>query len=320
MSPERERRNVAASVHQRLLNLARRRGTDFNLMLQRYAGERLLYRLGLSTEVDRFTLKGAALLLVWAGQELRPTRDLDFLGSGPADHASIRRAIEAVCGVSCPEDGLEFDPSTIRIQDIRDDQEYAGIRVRVLASLGQARIPLQVDIGFGDTVFPEREERAYPTLLDQPNPRVWAYPRDTFVAEKFEAMVRLGARNTRMKDFWDVAALATRFRFDGDVLQEAIRETFRRRGTILDTGQPIALQPAFYADAERARLWWAFCENVRADIDLPPDFDAVGETVRRFLGPIRESIVQRQPFAKVWDPGGPWRGSDMEARRERRDG
>lgn len=253
MTPSKEGRNVAASVHQRLLNRAREQGVDFNLVLQRYAIERFLYRLGLSSEVDRFTLKGATLFLVWAGQAFRPTRDVDLLGTGPEDHAAIRRAMEAICAVQFPEDGVVFDPAGTRVDDIRDEQEYGGVRVRLQGNLGQARLALQVDIGFGDTITPGREEQDYPTLLDHPAPRLWAYPRETFVAEKFEAMVRLGRPNSRVKDFWDVAALARRFAFDGETLRSAIDETFRRRRTPLGDKRPEALRPAFYEDSMRAR-------------------------------------------------------------------
>jgi hypothetical protein len=168
MTPRRDEiRNFAASVHDRLLALARARGADFNLMLQRYVGERFLYRLSVSIEVDRFVLKGAALFLVWGGKEFRPTRDLDLLATAPADHAAIRAAIEVVCAVNYPQDGLSFDPASIEIADIREDQEYGGVRVRLRARLGTAILPLQVDIGFGDVITPERRAEAYPTLLEQ---------------------------------------------------------------------------------------------------------------------------------------------------------
>ena len=223
--------DVVASVRQRLMNLRQQSGEDYNALLTQYAIERFLYRLGISPEVDRFTLKGAALFLVWVGEELRATRDVDLLGTGDGDHGAVRAAIAVICAVPCPEDGLVFDPESIRVQAIRDEQEYGGVRVRLRATLSPAVLPLQVDIGFGDAITPEREEAAYPTLLDQPVPRLWTYPRETFVAEKFEAMVRLGPTNTRMKDFWDVAALAARFDFDGETLRTALDETFQRRGT-----------------------------------------------------------------------------------------
>ena len=226
MTPKREIRNVPASIRQRLLNLARNRGIRFNGVLQRYAAERFLYRLSASGEVDRFTLKGAALFRVWQEDELRPTRDVDFLAFGPEDHGAMRTSLEAIFEISCPPDGVVFDPAAIRIDDIRNEQPYGGLRVRVHGMLGRIRLPLQVDIGFGDVITPEREERDYPTLLDLPVPRLWTYPRETVVAEKFEAMVRLGAMNARVKDLWDIACLARHFAFDGETLRTAIKETF----------------------------------------------------------------------------------------------
>ncbi len=297
--------NVPQSVHQRLKNLARERGIEFNLVLQRFCAERFLYRLGLSTEVDRFTLKGAALFLVWTGETLRTTRDVDLLGSGPSDHAAMRQAMAAICTVVCAEDGLTFDGESIRVADIREAQELGGVRVKLRARLGAASIPLQVDVGFGDAITPERLEAQYPTMLDHPAPRLWTYPRETMVAEKFEAMVRLGRLNTRMKDFWDVAALAARFAFDGETLRSAIEETFLRRGTVLTNEVPDALRAAFYAEPERLRQWEAFQRKAAAH-DGPRRLDEAGELVRTFLDPIRESLVRNEPFTRRWPSGGAW--------------
>lgn len=316
MTPKRELRDVAASVRQRLLDLAHARGAEFNYVLQRYAGERFLFRLGLSGEVDRFTLKGAALFLVWAGREFRATRDVDLLGSGAADHATLRRALEAICAVRYSEDAIEFDPESIQVADIREAQEHGGLRVKLRAGLAKAIIPLQVDVGFGDVITPERSEAEYPTLLDHPAPRLWTYPRETFVAEKFEAMVRLGPANTRMKDFWDVAAVAGQFPFDGETLRTAIDETFGRRRTALTLELPDALRPAFYEDATRVRQWEAFQSKAGAAVDAPTRFDDAGERVRAFLGPIRESLVQGEPFARAWFAGGPWQPGTVRSEGE----
>jgi hypothetical protein len=303
--PPGEIRNFAASVHQRLLNLARDRGADFNLILHRYVGERFLYRLALSTEVNRFVLKGAALFLVWAGSEFRASGDVDFLAVAPADHATLRRSIEAICAVTYVEDGLVFDPATIQIADIAEEM-YGGVRVKLRAMLGTAVLPLQVDVGFGDVITPGRQEANYPTLLGHPSPRLWTYPRETTVAEKFETMVRRGQRNSRMRDFWDVAALAQHFAFDGETLGTAVAETFRRRGTVLTGELPDALRPAFYEDASRLKQWEAFQRNVGAVIDGPTRFAEAGQTIQAFLGPVRQHLTGGHPFLLVWPAGGPW--------------
>lgn len=307
MTPPGEIRNVAASVRQRLLNLARAQHVDFNLVLQRYAVERFLYRLSVSSGVDRFTLKGAALFRVWAGQELRATRDVDLLGTGPEDHAAIRAEMKAICSVPCPEDGVSFDPETLRIEDIRDDQRYGGVRVWIRGTIGQARLTVQVDIGFGDVITPEREEQDYPTLLDLPAPRLWTYPRETTVAEKLEAMVSLGPTNSRVKDIWDVVLLARRFDFDGDTLRTAIEETFRRRGTPLAGERPEPLRPAYFEDALRAQRWQEFQRQVEEGDDGPARLVDAGEELRRFLGPVFDSLIEVSAFTMIWPAGGEWR-------------
>ena len=181
MSPKRPPRDVPASVRARLRNLARRRDLDFTLLLGRYAAERFLYRLSASDEMHRFTLKGAALFRVWAEEEMRPTRDVDFLAA--ADHTSVRAAVEAMCAVPCPDDGVIFDAGALLINTIRVDQPDGGLRARLPGALGNIRLSLQMDIGFGDMVTPARELRDYPTLLDLPAPRLWTYPREAMVAD-----------------------------------------------------------------------------------------------------------------------------------------
>ena len=307
MTPAKEIRNFPASVHQRLLNLARQQGIRFNLVLQRYTMERFLYRLATSHEVDRFTLKGAALFQIWTEQELRPTRDIDFLSSGPEDHAGLRTSFEAICAVPCPQDGVVFDPATIRMHDIRDDQPYGGVRLRMEGGLGQARLHLQVDIGFGDVITPEREERDYPTFLDLPAPRLWTYPRETLLAEKLDAMVRLGTTNTRVKDLWDIACLARLFAFDGETVRAAVEATFRRRRTSFAGERPVALLPDYYEDTERDQRWQVLRRRIGPQVDGPALLVDAGEELRTFLGPVCDSLIEDRPFAQVWSPGGPWR-------------
>ncbi len=307
MTPPKQISDIAASVRDRLLSLARERGLDYNLMLQHYAAERFLFRLAASGEVDRFILKGAALFRVWAVEDLRPTRDVDFLAVGIQGDAEIRTALEAICAIPCPEDGVVFNPATIRIDTIRDEQMYGGLRVRVQGRLGQARLPLQIDIGFGDAITPECDEQDYPTLLDLPVPRLWTYPRETLVAEKFEVMVRLGTSNSRVKDLWDLAMLARRFAFDGETLRTAIAETFRRRRTPFATERPVALFPEYYEDAVRAQRWGELQRQVETSPDVPTRLVDVGEELCRFLGPVYDSLSNNSHFMLAWPAGGPWR-------------
>lgn len=313
MTTPKQIQNVPASVHQRLLTLARTQALDFQVVLDRYTCERFLYRLSVSGEVDRFVLKGAALFRIWDGNEARPTRDIDFLDISSGDRAPIRTSLEVICRVPCPPDGVAFDPATIRIADIRNEQPYGGVRARIQGKLGRARLPLQIDIGMGDIITPGREERDYPTLLDLPAPRLWTYPREAVVAEKLHAMVEHGARNTRVKDLWDVACLARHFAFDGGVLQTAITETFRRRGTSFAGERPTALLPAYYEDATRERLWRKLQQGLEGDADGPARLVDAGAELSRFLGPIYDSLSEERPFTGMWPAGGPWRpgfGSD----------
>ena len=315
MTPRTAIRDVPASVRQRLLNLAREQRVRFEGVLQRYAVERFLYRLSASDEVDRFTLKGAALLRMWTGQELRPTRDVDFLARGARDEAAISTALRDVCGIPCREDGVVFDPATISITSIRIDQPNGGLRARIRGSLGRIRLAVPVDIGFGDVITPGRKEEDYPALLDLPAPRLWAYSRETLVAEKFHAMASLGDRNWRVKDLWDVACLARRFVFDGETLRTAIAETFRRRGTSFTGERPLALLPGYYEDTARAQHWQVLARQIAPETDGPARLADAGDELQRFLGPICDSLIEETPFTQAWPPGGPWRPG-IQARTE----
>jgi hypothetical protein len=219
-------RNIAASVRAKLLNIANREGSDFGLVLTHFTLERLLYRVSESAYRDQFILKGAMLFQAWTQKAHRPTRDLDLLGQGNPSPEHCEKVFREICDISVADDGLVFFPETVRVEKIKEEQEYEGVRVKFLARLENARIPLQVDIGFGDAVTPS--VLRYPTLLPMPAPRIQAYPMDTVVAEKAEAIVSLGMLNSRMKDFFDIWFLARTFQFDGRALSDAVRATFGR--------------------------------------------------------------------------------------------
>ena len=305
MTAKRSPRDVPASVRARLRNLARRRDVDFMLLLGHYAAERFLYRLSASDQMHRFTRKGAALFRVWAEEEMRPTRDVDFLAA--ADHTSARAAIESVCAVPCPDDGVLFDAGALRIDAIRVDQPDGGLRVRLPAALGNIRLSLQMDTGFGDVVTPARELRDYPTLLDLPAPRLWTYPREAMVAEKFHAMVSRGETNSRVKDLWDIACLARRFAFDGETLRGVLAEAFRRRATRFTVDRPPALRPAYYEDPARRERWRVLHRQIPTGADGPARLADAGVELSRFLGPLCDSLIEESPFTQAWPAGGPWR-------------
>lgn len=305
--------NVAASVHARLKQ-ARSPDDDFNLILQRYAAERFLYRLGASDVSDRFVLKGASMFLVWSGDIFRGTQDIDLLGKDPNMAEAVRGALGLICAVPCPEDGVSFDPARIWISEMPVNGKQA-IRCKLESSLGTIKLSLRVDIGFGDVVTPDAERAEYPTLLDHPKPVLWMYPRETLIAEKFSAMVRFGERNTRIKDVWDIAALAQDFSFDGPTLRLAVGRTLMHRGAISGDEIP-GLQAGYYLDAERQGHWERFVDRVDVYGYRPANLAEAGGVVRSFLGPVWDSVVRDIAFDMDWPAGGLWRARSTGVRRE----
>lgn len=271
---------LAASIHARLLNRAKARGEDFNLILTRYALERFLYRLSRVPAREAYWLKGAMLFDLWFDVLHRPTRDADFLGFGPMDTEALAGTIREICGVVV-DDGMAYDPDSITVEEIREEARYGGLRVRLLGMLGNARCVVQLDVGYGDAVTPGPEEAVYPTLLDdQPPPRLRVYPRAAVVAEKLEAIVSLGMANSRMKDYFDLRALAREGALDARQLGDAIAATFQRRGTDVPVEVPLGLSDEFARDAAKRAQWKAFLGKNRLEA---PTLDEVVEEVRRFV-------------------------------------
>jgi predicted nucleotidyltransferase component of viral defense system len=296
--------NVAASIRQKLLNRSRERKEDFQLVLTRYALERLLYRLSQSKYADEFVLKGALMFLVWTDEPYRPTRDLDLLGLGENSSSRLTTVFRALCNMK-QNDGLVFKPESITAEEIRAQQEYEGIRLTLTVQLEQASIPLQIDIGYGDVVIPTPEQIEFPAILDMPSPSLRAYSKDSVVAEKYESMVRLGIANSRMKDFCDVWMLGRTFDFKGTTLANAIQSTFTRRRTPLPVDDPIALSKDFSEDAMKQTQWKAFFN--RSQLSLPAiTLDTVTQAIRLFVLPPTQSLVKRGTFDLHWGPGGPW--------------
>jgi len=274
-------------------------------MLTRYGIERLLYRLGRTSASERFVLKGAVLFYLWDGAPHRPTRDVDFLGYGDVSHTAMLVAFRAICSADVEPDGLTFLAESIRVEPIRDRQEYGGIRVTLVAMLCTARIPLQIDIGVGDAVTPDPRVATFPTLLDFPAPRVRAYPAETVIAEKFQAMVTLGIANTRMKDFYDVWLLSETQPFDGMALVSAIAATFARRETPLPMDTPLALTRQFSHDPAKQAQWRAFVERGRLR-DAPTDLGLVVQRIGTFVLPAARAANGTGHFSASWIRAGGW--------------
>lgn len=260
----RELVNRAASVKDRLLNLARRDGRVFDVVLVRYALERLLYRLSLSEHRDRFVLKGGMLVTIWLPGDNRETRDADFLGYGDASEATIRATFAEIMAIAS-DDGLRFDIDNMTAAIIRDDMEYGGIRLRVPAYLERTRIPMVVDIGFGDALPAPPDELDYPTLLDMEMLRIRSYPPATVIAEKFQAMVALGIGNGRMKDYYDLWALPQAVPIAADELDAAIQATFERRRTDIPRERPPGLSPELVDDEAKQRQWRAYTASIELE-------------------------------------------------------
>jgi predicted nucleotidyltransferase component of viral defense system len=300
--------NLPASIHARLLAYAHREKTDFNLVLKQYGMERLLYRISKSRFADRFVLKGALLFIAWMNSLYRPTVDLDLLAFGPSDTVSLLSVFQEICGVACNEDGLIFISESARAEEIRGSNDYGGVRLHIDVRLQKAEIRLQVDCGFGDQITPEAKKEQFPTILNLPRPRVLMYPKETVVAEKFEAIVRFGETNSRMKDFYDLWVLASDFHFNGDTVSEAIENTFRQRKTTLPKRVPPGIHEAFVENPLKQTQWKAFVRKNEFP-KIETDFGKTIKVVRSFVMPPLESLTASKRFEQTWAPGGPWQES-----------
>jgi hypothetical protein len=275
-------RNLAASVRARLKQHADATQQDFNLTLTHYGLERLLYRLSVSGHASNFLLKGALLFTFWYDIAHRPTRDADLLGFGPDDVATAVRTFREIC-LTPAEDGVVFDPDSVKGAIIRKEAGYGGVRIDLQATLDGARIALQVDIGFGDAVTPAPEAISYPVLLeDFPAPQLRAYPKYTVVAEKFHAMCLLGLTNTRLKDYFDLWVLLDDPALEPPAMRRAIEATFERRKMALPTTMPVGLTDTFGGDAAKQTQWKAFLKKHQ----LAPI--VLGEVVNRLRGTFRD--------------------------------
>ena len=298
-------KGITHSIQARLLAHAKREDADPNVVLARYGIERLLYRLSVSPHRGRFVLKGALLLLVWFGDEIRPTRDADLLGFGELSDEALAAVFREVCAVQCDPDGMAFQHGSVQVSAIRENDQYGGQRVTLLGLLGSVRIRVQVDVGIGDAVTPAPRRIEYPCLLGLPAPKLRAYRPETSIAEKFHAMVVLGGANSRMKDFFDIYVLASRLEFDGEGLAAAIRDTFGRRKTEIPAEPPLALTPSFGEDERKRAQWQSFVRKNRLS-GVPDDLLQVVHGLAVFLWPPLQALQSRARFAGNWKPGGPW--------------
>jgi predicted nucleotidyltransferase component of viral defense system len=292
--------NRAASVREKLLQLAKARSLDFQLVLIRYALERVLYRLSMSDFSELYVLKGAMLLQVWNVAIVRPTRDLDLLGFGDSALETVGQQFKKICLMDMKdEDGLAFDPESLRAMRIKEEADYQGVRVHFLTYLGTARIPVQIDVGFGDVVTPKPLKRGYPTLLKMEPPNIQMYPGETVIAEKFQAMVYLGLTNSRMKDYWDLWSLISQFNFAAHALLQALYATCERRETPFPKELPVGLTQEFTTDDRKQKQWAAFLKKsglVSGSLSLTNVISLLGD----FFEPLLGSTVDANMQELVW--------------------
>ena len=298
---DRRLKDHGASIRQRLLNHAKEHGDDFQRILTRYAIERLLYRLSRTEAAETYILKGAMLYLTWPEHVFRPTGDLDLLGHGDSDPAAISELFTHICQIDEPTDGIVFDPAPLQAEPIREEDKYQGVRLTLKGVLAKAVITFHVDIGFGDHVYPPPSRAEFPSLLsDLPPANVLMYPTETVVAEKFEAMIRFGEANTRIKDFYDIWVTTRTFPFDLAKIVEAVAGTLRRRETAVPTKTPVALMPQFAELPEKQRLWTAFLRRNPPTLPPPPFGDMLAE-LRRFLEPVLDTLALPESAKGRWN-------------------
>jgi predicted nucleotidyltransferase component of viral defense system len=292
-------KNPAASVHARLAQRRTKTGEDYNVLLVRFTLERLLYRLSCSSHREQFILKGAMLFALWEPELHRVTRDLDLLGFGHPAPERLADIFRELCNLEVEADGVVFDPRSVVCEDIRAQDEYAGIRVKLRAMVGKAAVPLQVDVGFGDALPVAPEEITFPVMLGMAAPKLRAYSRETVVAEKLEAIVKLGMLNSRFKDYFDLHYLAQKFPFEGALLVKSIAGTFARRGTAFPAGLPAGLTPMFGTDPAKIRGWEAFWRKTGPKA-AAPTLEAVIKLLVEFLEPPLDAAAKGKTLPGTW--------------------
>jgi len=295
-------KNLPASVHDRLLERAKKQNRPFNELLQYFAMERFLYRLSRSTHAKVFVLKGALMLRVWKTSDIRPTMDIDLLGRTANEIASIVNQVKEAIAVEVEPDGLVFLPDSVTGESIAEDAAYEGVRINFEGRLGNAVINMQIDIGFGDIIYPPPKNMDLPVMLDFPPATLLCYSRESAIAEKFQAMVKLGEANSRMKDFFDIWELSRQFDFQGAELLEAVRLTFKYRKT--EIPETVIAFTEQFVDLKKVQ-WAAFHKRLKQH-HVPASFSEIVVGVGRFLSPISKALVNKGEPPTSWTALGPW--------------
>ena len=303
---KKEVKNIEASIKARLKNKAQETNRPFAEVMQYYGMERFLYRFSKSKYADKFILKGALLFAVWQIPERRTTLDIDFLARLDNEVVAIEKVMKDVCDTSVDPDGLIFNPQTVKGMKIKEDADYEGVRVKFTGFLDRTRIPMQIDVGFGDIVYPKPKVIDYPVILDFPKPHLNGYPQESVISEKFEAMIKLGLLNSRMKDFYDIWLMTRQFEFKGANIASAIKKTFNNRKTDIPNKKPLFADEIYDEKSDRQTLWNAFLK--KGDIQhAPENLSTTARKIEQFLIKPLNAIWEKQVFDKEWKSAGPWK-------------
>jgi len=299
-------KNIQASIRARLQNIARQTNRPFAEVLQYYAMERFLYRFSKSQYAGKFILKGALMFTVWDIPQRRTTLDIDFSARFDNQITNIEKAIKNICKFNVVPDGLVFDPKTVKGQRIKEDADYEGVRVKFVGFLERSRVPMQIDLAFGDIVYPRPKTFDYPVMLDLPKPRLKGYPLETVISEKLEAIIKLGLLNSRMKDFYDIWLMMRQFNFNGSNLAEALKRTFEHRKTDLPKEKPLFADEIYDEKSDRQILWKAFI--IKGDIQhAPAKLSVTAKAIEEFLVKPLNAINKRIEFKGEWTASGSWK-------------
>lgn len=287
----------ATSVKERLKKQSREDGKTMQDKLITFGLERTVYRISISPYSERFTLKGGIFLYaLFDGEYARATMDIDLLAHQiPNDASEIKKVFRDIFSIVC-DDALRFDLNTLNVINITEFKEYHGVNVSIMGYLDRTKVPVSIDIGFGDVIYPERTKMDFPVLLDMEVPKVYAYSICSVIAEKFEAFVSLGLVNSRYKDFYDIFVLADRYNLVGTELKKAIIETFNHRGTNFD--DIVAFEPDFMYDTTRKNRWEVFVKKKKALLKI--DFEDTITIVKALLMPVVDAIKNNSSFEKQW--------------------
>lgn len=302
---KKEIKNIEASVKAQLQNKAKETNRPFAEVLQYYGMERFLYRFSKSKYADKFVLKGALLFAVWQIPDRRTTLDIDFLARFDNEVSAIEKVMKDVCETAVEPDGLKFDSESVKGAKIKEDADYEGVRVKFTGFLDRARIPMQIDMGFGDIVYPKTKVIDYPVILDFPKPHLNGYPQESVISEKFEAMIKLGLLNSRMKDFYDIWLMTRQFEFKGANIASAIKKTFNNRKTEIPNKKPLFADEIYDEKSDRQTLWSAFLK--KGDIQhAPKTLSETAKAIERFLIEPILALNGNVAFDKTWKSPKGW--------------